>query len=137
MAQNRVPTRSTHDSGLSRLGILILLLLVGAVVYAGSQVFPYFYNFYELQGLMEAQADKASEFSDDEIRKTILNKIKKLDLPNEPELLKINRFDGKIVIEYEYSEMLYFDLDEDHQYDLHRFDFHPRAERQVSRKRDS
>lgn len=135
MLQHQAYTPVDDDRGLSRLGILILLLLVAAVVYAGSQVFPYFYNFYELQGLMEAQAEKASEFTDDEIRKSLVARMKKLDIPYEADLLKINRFDGKIVIEYEYSEVLYFDLDEDHAYDLHTFDFHPRAERQIARKK--
>lgn len=122
--------------GMSRLGVLILVLIIAAGVFVGSQVFPFFYYYYELEGLMQAQAEKASEFSDEEIRKTVIQKIKKLEIPfDDPDDVKINRFDGKIVIEYAYSEVLFLEIDEDHSYDLYTFHFHPRAEMPLGRKR--
>lgn len=130
--------RSVED-GLSRLGVLIIVLLLTATVFVGYQVFPFYYYFYEIQGLLEAQAKKASVFTDSEMRKTILEKIKKLEIPLEdPDSLKINRFDGKIVIEFEYDEVLFLDLsteDQDRVYDIHTFHFAPRAEAPIAAKR--
>lgn len=121
--------------GLSRLGILILLLLVVSTVFVGYQVFPFYYYYYELEGLMQSQADKASVFTDEEIRKNIMEKVEKLEIPiDDPEDLKINRFDGKIAIELEYQEVLELDYGEK-TYDLHVFNFHPHVEQSITGRR--
>lgn len=124
---------------MSRLGVLIVVLVIATSVFVGYQVFPFYYYFYEVQGLLEAQAQKASVFSDGEIRKTILEKVRKLEIPLEdPDSLKINRFDGKIVIEFEYDEVLFIDLstpDQDRVYDLYTFHFVPRAEATIAPNR--
>lgn len=127
------------EAGLSRLGVLIVILVLATSVFVGYQVFPFYYYYYEIQGLLEAQAKKASVFSDGEIRKNILERVKKLEIPLEdPDSLKINRFDGKIVIEFEYDEVLFLDLstpDQDRVYDLYTFHFVPRAEATIAPNR--
>ncbi|MFN8391510.1 MAG: hypothetical protein U0136_14575 [Bdellovibrionota bacterium] len=120
-------------SGISRLGVLIFVLIIASCVFVGYQVFPFYYYYYELEGLMQAQADKASMFTDEEIRRTLLEKIAKLEIPlDDPDQLKINRFDGKIIIDYSYEEVLYIDLGEK-TYDLYVFPFHPHAERVIGK----
>ncbi len=127
---------SLGELGINRLGVLLFTLLIAACVFVGYQVFPFYYYFYEIQGLMDAQALKASEFTDEEIRRNLMEKIKKLEIPLEdPEDLKINRYDGKISIEFEYDEVLYIELGEDKTYDIHTFEFHPRAERPLPERR--
>ena len=127
------------EAGISRLGVLIFVLIIAAAVFVGYQVFPFYYYFYEIQGLLEAQAKKASVFTDAEMKQTILEKVKKLQIPLEdPDSLKINRFDNKIVIEFEYDEVLYIDLsteDQERVYDLYTFHFVPRAEAPIAQKR--
>ena len=122
------------ESGVNRLGLLFFLSIVGAVVYAGSQVLPYYYNYYEIVCVMEEQGRKASGFKDDEITKTILQRVKKLNIPLETtDDLKINRFNGQIQIDMKYEES--FDIpigtEEDGEtkyFHIHTFKFNPHVE---------
>lgn len=117
------------DSGLGRIGLLLVLLVLGAVVFVSAQVFPFYYNYYEIQGLMEAQVAKASEFSDEEIRRNLWERVQKLDIPlGEADEIKISRFNGKINIEFDYQEVLTFEWGEK-VYELYIFDFSPQAEK--------
>ncbi len=118
-----------NEAGLNRLGVLIFVLVVSATVFVGSQVFPFYYYASELEGMMDAQARKATIFSDAEIREYLLIQIRKLEIPIEKQSdLKINRTNASIIIELEYEEVLYIDIDEEHSYDLHVFKFNPRVE---------
>ncbi len=115
--------------GMSRLGILLAILIVSCGVFVGSQVFPFYYYYWEVQGLMEAQANKASVFTDREIRQTLTEALRKLKIPIENEDdLKINRVGGKIYIDLTYEEILYVDFGEGRDYDLHVFEFNPHVE---------
>jgi hypothetical protein len=127
---HKTPKEINKTSGISRLGVLIFVLLVTIAVFVGNQVIPFYYYYYELLGLMESQAAKASVFSDAQIRKTITKKISELNIPiNNHEDLKINRFGGKILIELYYEEVLFIEFGESWSYDLHTFKFNPRVER--------
>lgn len=122
----RIPMR---EDGVSNLGILLFVFLVLGSVYVSSHVFPFYYSFYELQGLMQAQADKASEFSDAEIKSNIAREIRKHDIPADPdEDIMINRFNGKIVIECPYEEVFYVDFGDGYDFDIWTFEFNPRGE---------
>lgn len=122
------------ESGINRLGLLFFLSIVGAVVYAGSQVLPYYYNYYEILGLMEEQGRKASVFKDDEITKTIMQRVKKLEIPLEtPDDLKINRFNGQIQIDMKYEESFDIPIGTDDEgetkyFHVHTFQFNPHVE---------
>ncbi len=118
-----------RHSGVSRLGVLLFVLFIVACVWAGSQVFPFYYYYWEIVGLMESQAAKAQEFSDWQIRNTLIKKIRELEIPLQDEdNLKINRFNNKIVIEFEYEEVLLLELDDEHIYEVYVFQFHPHVE---------
>ncbi len=117
--------------GISRIGLLFFLLIFSSALYLGFQIIPFYYYYYEFLGVMESQADKASVFSDAQIRKVLLKKIKELELPiGDPDELKINRFGGKIIIDLSYQEVLYIDIGEK-TYDLHVFKFNPHVERET------
>ena len=119
----------TSSRGMGMLGYLLLILLVVAAVFVGMQVIPFYYSYFEVRGLMEAQAAKAVDFSDDQIRGELLRMIKKQGIPiDKDEDLKINRFNGRIAIDLEYSELLYVTLPNGDAYDLWEFKFHPHAE---------
>jgi hypothetical protein len=115
------------QAGVSRLGILLLVLIISCGVFVGSQVFPFYYYYWEVQGLMEAQANKASVFTDREIRQTLTEALRKLEINMEDDDLKINRVGGRIYIELAYEEVLYVDFGEGRDYDLHVFEFNPNA----------
>ena len=120
----------SSDRGGSRLGFLLFALFLTAGLWVGYKVIPFFYYYNEILGLMDAQAAKASMFSDAKIRKELLKRIKKLEIPlDDPEDLMINRVDGKIIIDLKYEEVLYIDLGEDRVYDLYVFKFNPHVER--------
>ena len=123
---------SKNNRGWGNLGFLLFILLLVVILYFGFRIAPFYYNFYEIQGTMAAQAAKASEFTDDEIRREIMQRIKKLEIPiEEPEDLKINRYNGKIIIDLHYTELLDLDLGESYQYDLWEFEFTPHAEHKL------
>lgn len=118
-----------NEFGLNRLGVLVFVLLIASCVFVGSQVFPFYYYASEIEGMMDAQARKASIFTDAEIREFLLKEIRKLEIPIDKDSdLKINRTNASIIIELEYEEVLYIDVDEEHSYDLHVFKFNPRVE---------
>lgn len=129
MEQNLIHRQLLDERGGSRLGWLLTILIFLCGFYACWQIFPFYYYYYELVGLMEEQANKAQVFTDDEIRRNIEKKIKELDIPvDDMDDLKINRFNGKIVIDLQYSEVLYVDLG-DKTYDLYTFQFNPHVEK--------
>jgi hypothetical protein len=118
----------TNQSGISKFGLLLTVGLFGALFYFGSQVANFYYSYFELEGLMQQQAEKAAVFSDQEILNTIFKRVKELQIPiDERDSLKINRLAGKIVIETEYTEVLILEW-RDKVYDLWEFDFNPRVE---------
>lgn len=121
-----------NSRGITRLGILVLALLILIGTFLGSQIFPFYYYFYDIQGQMEAQAAKATVNSDKQIRQYLLKKIKQYEIPIPSEdHLKINRLNNKIVISMSYTEILYLDLsdiDEEWNWDLWEFRFEPHAE---------
>lgn len=119
---------TNSQCGASNVGILLFILTILAGVFVGFQVMPFYYSYYELQGLMQSQADKGSEFKDEEIKRVLKRALKKLDIPAEIEELKINRFAGRIVIELNYSEVLFVDFGGGYDYDLWEFHFNPRGE---------
>jgi len=118
-------------AGLSRLGVLIFALLIVSTVFVCYQVFPFYYYYWEIEGLMQSQAAKAYDFSDSEIRQNIMERVRKLEIPlDDEDDLQINRFDGKIVIDMKYDEVLFLDWG-DKSYDLHVFHFNPHVEQAV------
>jgi hypothetical protein len=123
-------TYRKSELGFGSLGSLFFLLIILAGVFVASQVIPFYYSYYEIKGLMQAQADVSSELSDRDIRRNISQEIKKLNLPVNPEEdLKINRVNGGIVIDLYYQEVLYVDFGNGYDYDLWTFTFNPRGER--------
>jgi cell division protein FtsL len=118
------------EMGFGSLGSLFFVFIILLVVFVASQVIPFYYSYYEINGLMQAQANISSELSDRDIRRNITQEIKKLNLPVNPEEdLKINRTNGGIVIDLYYQEVLYVDFGNGYDYDLWTFTFNPRGER--------
>ena len=124
--------------GVSKLGFLVLVLLLLFGWLLGRQVILFYHDYYDIVGLMEAQARKASVITDAVMTRTLVRRINSLEIPvDDPErALKIERFADKIIISMEYEEVLYLDLSyfglgEDAQYDLWVFKFNPRAEQKL------
>jgi hypothetical protein len=113
------------ESGMSKITLAFLIVFGGSAIYFGSQVINFYYCFYEIEGLMEFQAKKGEVFKDSEIRETLFERVKKLEIPvDDPEEIKINRVDGDLIISLKYVEVLSLDF-RGKTYDLHVFPFNP------------
>ena len=116
------------ETGLGKFGTIVVLLLFAFGAYAGNKIFPFFYSYWELQGIFDAQAAKASEFSDQKIRDNIMKVVRETGIPLEnPEEIKINRTDQQIIIDLSYQEVFFFSF-QGKDYDLWVFTFEPHAE---------
>ena len=121
-------TMVLRNSGASKLTLLIFGTIIAAVVYSAFQILPFYYSYFELLNQMEAHTRIASTESDEEIRKRLWYHIKKLEIPCDPEDLKITRADGKMKISMQYKEEYYLTW-EGKDYTIHIFDFDATVER--------
>jgi hypothetical protein len=116
------------ERGASTIGLLLKIAGLGVLVYLGSQVITFYYSFYEIEGLMEFQAKKGQVIADAVMRRNIWDRIQQLQIPiDDPEQIRINRVEGKCIIDMSYSEVLYIDLG-GKTYDLYVFKFNPHVE---------
>ena len=122
--------RPFGNKGISRPGMLFLLAIFGAAVYAGYRVIPIYYNHHEFVGHMHAQARVASEYTDREIREFLMMQIGKLNIPIENDYdLEINRNGNSIYMYLDYTEELWVSLG-DKDYLLWEFPFVAEVEEQ-------
>jgi hypothetical protein len=122
-----------RQSGISQVGMLLTVLILGVLTYVGMQVVPFYIYYFEIEGHFEAQANLAAAKTDKEIRTYLEEQIRKMNLPVESQDLIIKRSGKNILIEMLYEEILVLDLGEDKVYDLWTFEFHPKIEKQIGR----
>ena len=106
-------SRKLKNKGISQPGMLFLLAIFGAAVYVGFRVVPIHYNYYELVGHMHAQAKRASDKSDEEIKEFLMMQTKKLNIPIENDYdLEVSR-NGKFIYMYlDYTEDIWLSVGE-------------------------
>ena len=120
--------KTGNKRGVSLFGFVVFAALIVATVYTLFHLAPIGYNYLEIEGQMEAQARKASLFSDKEIQTTLLEQMKKLGIePADTGQLQINRLDDKITISYRYDEVFAIDV-ADYYYEIHTFHLNPKVE---------
>lgn len=117
---------SSH--GASRQGMLVFVLFLICGIYFGSQVISYYYSYFEMQGQMEAQGEKAQVHSNDQIRNYLWRDVvRKLEIPLESrDDILIERSGRQITISTYWEEPLYIEL-LDFYYELYVFKFEPRV----------
>lgn len=133
-ADNALSYRGSRrfQSGMGKLGFFFFASIVGGFVYVGYKVLPFYYDYYEILGLMEEQASKSGVLSDLEMRNTILARIRKLGIPiGHEDNLRIQRVGSHTRIEFRYKEVLDVDFGNGRYYKLWVFDFHPYADREA------
>lgn len=117
--------RLNKNHGVSLFGFVVFAALITAIVYSIFKLAPIGYNYLELEGQMEAQAKKASVFSDNEIQIYLLDQIKRLGIETvDKDRLQINRLDGVMTISYQYDETFAIDVG-DFYYEIHTFHLSP------------
>ena len=120
------------EKGASKAGVLLLLLVGGVFLYFGYQTLTFYISYYDLIGHMEAQAQRADEKSDAEIRTYLEEQINGLGIPADAKELRINRRGRNIEIGLDYDEVLTLDLGDDYYYELWFFEFSPRVVKPIS-----
>jgi hypothetical protein len=124
MDRKRLTIQSSGtERGANQIGVLFLLLVFSGLAYVCYRIGPFYYDYYEILGLMEAQARKAQVVTDVQIRQNVLQQIKKRGVPIEnDDNFKINRVGDEIIMDLDYTEVLDFEW-KDKVYTIHEFEF--------------
>lgn len=96
--------RGRGELAASRITLLIFGALVAAAVYSFYAIIPKFYRFYELENQAFGVARRSGIVTDHEIRKRLLNEMKRYDIPADPDELEILRGDGEMHIGLYYED---------------------------------
>lgn len=126
--------RAGQQKGVGKLTLLVFGAIIAAALYSGYKILPFFYSYYELQSQMDQIVQVASVKTDQEIRTQLLYHIKKLDIPVEPQELKVVREDGVIKVGLKWQDVFYITYKEK-DYDIYTFDFNAYAEAQFSKRK--
>ena len=113
--------------GVGKITLLVFTVILAALIYSGYKILPFYYCFFEITNQFEQVIRVASEYSDKEIREKLWYHIKKLELPVEPDDLKIERQAGRMRISMSYEEVFYVTWD-GKDYDIYKFPFQAYAE---------
>lgn len=116
------PLHGDNEAGVGKITIVIFGLLTAAVVYSAYNIFPFFYDYYELRNQMESLARVASTQTDQELRQKLFYHIKKMELPLDPEDVRISRNDGRVQMQAQYDEIFSVPF-QDKYYEIYVFHF--------------
>ena len=98
MAARRVALR-----GEGRLGLLVALILVGAVIFAGVKFVPVYIAAYDMRDHVRGEATRATLKTDDQILKSLLAKAAELDLPITKKDIELNRTASKFRVKLKFE----------------------------------
>lgn len=121
-----VRSKQSDERGGSKFSLLVTLVILGAMGFAGVKIVPIYVENYQFQDSIEAESRFAltgyPKKSPDDVRNDILKKAKELDLPVKPEDIRVSMTNGSVEISADYSYT--FDLS------VYQWthDFHPHAD---------
>jgi hypothetical protein len=113
------PGRSSDP--LVRIGIVIL------VIFLGYKVVPFYYYYFDIQSNCAQVVRNAAVQSDEELRRNLLEVVRRNGIEKEARDIGIQRIGGRIKIWLNYQEDLDISL-MGRSFTLYRFDFTPTAE---------
>jgi hypothetical protein len=92
-------------AGQSRLGCVVRLAILAAAIYYGFHLTEPYVRYLRIKDTIAQAAAFAVNLSDEEIRRRIVEDVRRLGLPKEAEQVHIQRQKGeRIVIWIEYTE---------------------------------
>ncbi len=121
-----VRSKQSGERGGSRLNLLITLVILGSMGYAGVKVIPIYVENYQFQDSIEAESRFAltgyPKKGPDDVRSDIYKKAQELGLPVKSEDIRVTMNSGSVEIDVDYS--ITFDLA------VYQWthDFHPHAD---------
>ena len=108
--------------GESRLGCLIVLLILAVAAYFAVDFGEAYFRFYQFKDAMGQEARFATTKTDDQITKRLSSLADSLQLPPGAELITIERTPAIITISSDYDEVIKLPMKKE--YVIH---FHPSA----------
>jgi len=117
----RVPQR-----GSSKLNLLLVLVILGAIIFAVWKIIPPYIANYQLQDAMESESrfalNEIPKKTADDIREDVWQKVKELGVPAKREDIKVSVISGQVDISLDYTVPISLAV---YQFDL---SFHPHAD---------
>ena len=89
--------------GQGKIGCIIRLLVLLAVVGIAAKLIPVKIRSAELYDFMEEQAQRATRSTPEAVKKNVLARAKDLGLPVEPKDVTVQRRGGRVVITARYT----------------------------------
>lgn len=108
--------------GASRLGCLVVLLILAVGAYIAADFGAAYFRFYQFKDAMGQEARFATTKTDDQITLSLSSLADSLQLPPGAELISIQRSPSVITISSDYDEVIKLPLNKERV--LH---FHPMA----------
>ena len=112
---------------MGKLTLAVFGTVTAVLVYSAYEIGPFFYDYMELENQMQSVIRVAGEYTDAEIRQKLLYHIKKMEIPADPEQLRIERYANSMKISLPYQEVFYVTY-RGKDYDLYTFKFNAAAE---------
>lgn len=98
---------TTKEHGGSKLNLVITLLIMGSMVFAGIKVVPVYVDNYQFQDAIESESRFAltgyPKKSIDDIRDDVWKKAQELSIPAQKEDIQVNVTNGSVSISLDYS----------------------------------
>jgi hypothetical protein len=95
-------------AGGSKLGCLVSLVFVGAVIYFGVNIGGQAWKYYEFKDAMQQEARHAASRSDDVIKRRLQTMVDSLGLPEGAKNIRVKRTNNMIFIWTEYFTPIEF-----------------------------
>lgn len=118
---------TTQEVGIGKITLLVFGTMLAVVLYCAFNILPFFYYYYQIQSDFESAIKVAGVATDRELRYRLMQEIKHMELPVEPDDLVIIRDGHHMKISLAYQEIFYITY-KDKDYDLYTFDFVAEAE---------
>ena len=95
----------TRRPGRGKIGCLLVLAVLGAAFYFGSDVAEMYFRFYRFRDAVEQETQYGTTRTDDEIKRHLAAVVDSLGIPEEAtRRLEIRRSANRLVIETAYTE---------------------------------
>ncbi len=99
--------QTTKERGGSKRNLIITLLIVGSMVFAGVKIVPVYVDNYQFQDAIETESKFAltgyPKKSIDDIRDDVWKKAQDLSIPAQREDIQVNVTNGSVSISLDYS----------------------------------
>jgi hypothetical protein len=95
-----------NQLGTSKIGLLIITIVIIVVAYAALKYIPVKLNAYEFQDFMERIARDPAYHDKESITNTLMNKARELDLPIKESQIKVSIGRGSVDIDVNYQVVI-------------------------------